>query len=345
MQRRVILLAALAAAHARVAAAQVADAPANAGSGGGSGSGSGSATSAAPDGGGDPDAPGMEADAPPGKSFHGPFQSSHLFSMPVADTVGAYMITISGDGSLLQQPGFLTAEGVIAAGFGDIAQLEYRHSEAISVTGVNAPVPGVGVQLKLPLPQGDGIPAFAIAYRRGVPRDEDMGATRITETVTDFYVVGRLRIPHATWLTLHGGLRYSSAELALSGTSTASETKQLWLPAGGYEVQMNADARIIGEIQLAPQFSLPMTATPQIGYAVIGRFGLRWALVPELTLDASLGYQVDSYDMQPGGGIRDVVQQWDIRLGAEVFVPWGALACRAVGAFCEERRKHKETSP
>jgi hypothetical protein len=26
---------------------------------------------------------------------------------------------------------------------------------------------------------------------------------------------------------------------------------------------------------------------------------------------------------------------WDIRLGAEVFIPWGALACRATGAFCE----------
>jgi hypothetical protein len=37
----------------------------------------------------------------------------------------------------------------------------------------------------------------------------------------------------------------------------------------------------------------------------------------------------------PGNDFRDVVQQWDIRLGAEVFVPWGALACRAAGVFCD----------
>jgi hypothetical protein len=306
------------------------------------GTGSGSDLAVA-DGDGDADSAAMERDAPPGKSFTGPYQSSRLFSMPVADTVGAYMVTLSGDGSLLQQPGVLTAAGVFAIGFGDIAQLEYRHSEAISITGVNAPVPGIGVQLKLPIPEHVGVPAFGIALRKGLPRGEDEGGTHVNETVTDLYVVGRLRIPHATWLTLHGGLRVSSATEALSGTGTQSVSRLMWLPAGGYEVQMNPQARIIGEIQLAPQFSLPTeTAAPAIGYAVIGRFGLRWSLIPELTIDASLGYQIDQFDMLPNSGLRDVVQQWDIRLGAEVFVPWGALACRAVGAFCDERRKHKE---
>ena len=71
--------------------------------------------------------------------FRGPFHSSRLFAMPTADVIGAYMFSVSLDGSLLQQPGVLTSAGVIAAGFGDIAQLEYRHTEAISVTDVNAP--------------------------------------------------------------------------------------------------------------------------------------------------------------------------------------------------------------
>jgi hypothetical protein len=57
--------------------------------------------------------------------------------------------------------------------------------------------------------------------------------------------------------------------------------------------------------------------------------------VPSVVLDGSLGYQLANQNGVPGDGPRDVVQQWDIRLGAEVFVPWGALACRTVGAFCE----------
>jgi hypothetical protein len=51
-------------------------------------------------------------------------------------------------------------------------------------------------------------------------------------------------------------------------------------------------------------------------------------------IDGSINYQADV------GRIADVatldaIVQWDIRLGAEVFVPWGALACRAVGVFCD----------
>ena len=339
MQRRALLLAVLASARAAAADPAPAVDPVPA---------------PAADGGGDADAPAMAADAPPGKSFHGPFQTSRLFSMPVADVVGAYMISISGDGSLLQQPGALTSAGVLAVGFGDIAQLEYRHTEAISVTGVNAPLPGVGVQLKLPIPEHVGVPAVGIAFRLGVPRDEAFDGTRVRETVTDLYLVGRLRIPHATWLTLHGGARISSAKLELSGDPTsvtahgAFETdKVLVLPTGGYEVVMNREARIVGEVALAPQFNwMPGgAADPTIGYAVIGRFGLRWVLLPEITIDASLGYQIDSHDTSPDSGLRDVVQQWDIRLGAEVFVPWGAVACRTVGAFCDERRKHSKESP
>src|SRR5215216_2183024 len=62
--------------------------------------------------------------------YAGPFPSSRLFAMPIADVVGAYQLSLSGDGSLLQQPGVLSSAGVAALGFGDLAQLEYRHTEA-----------------------------------------------------------------------------------------------------------------------------------------------------------------------------------------------------------------------
>jgi hypothetical protein len=121
----------------------------------------------------------------------------------------------------------------------------------------------------------------------------------------------------------------------------ADQKRLLWLPTGGYEIQMNKVARIVGEIALAPQFATMPGAgmTPAIRYGVLGRFGLRWSLIPAITLDASIGYQLDdAYGLSVSGSARDVVQQWDIRLGAEVFVPWGALACRAIGVFCQSER-------
>nr|MBA2542862.1 hypothetical protein [Deltaproteobacteria bacterium] len=145
--------------------------------------------------------------------FRGPFQSSRLYTMPAADTVGPYVLSISGDGSLLQQPGILTSAGVIAVGFGDIAQLEYRHTSAISITGFNAPVPTVGVQLKVPIPEYPNVPAFGAAFRIGVPRAEDFDGVGIDETVHDLFLVGRLRFEFASWLTLHGGVRVSSAKI------------------------------------------------------------------------------------------------------------------------------------
>jgi hypothetical protein len=126
-------------------------------------------------------------DATLGQMFAGPFHTSRLFSMPTADVIGAYIMSFSGDGSLLQQPGVLTSAGVLAIGFGDIAQLEYRHP-AISVT-VNAPVPAVGVQLQIPMPI-----ALIGVRRRGSDRrtaHEQFGAP--AEKVTDFYLVTRRR--------------------------------------------------------------------------------------------------------------------------------------------------------
>jgi hypothetical protein len=261
--------------------------------------------------------------------FRGPFQSSRLFAMPVADTVGAYMIALSGDGSLLQQPGVLTSAGVLAIGFGDVAQLEYRHTGAISVTGIDAPLPAVGVQLRLPIPERPYVPAIGLAFRLGVPRDEDVAGVTVTERVTDFYVVARERLGA---VTLHGGVRVSPASIQLSGLGKTDRT--LVLPTAGFEIATSRETRIVGEGALVPQFHWqPGDSAALIGSGVLARLGLRWAVLSWATFDASFGYQLDSA-MGSGSGPRDVVQQWDIRLGAEVFVPWGALACRALGVFC-----------
>jgi hypothetical protein len=269
---------------------------------------------------------------PLARMIRGPFRSARLFAMPTTDVIGAYVLTVSGEGSLLQQPGVLTAAGVLALGFGDIAQLEYRHTEAIGVTGVNAPVPAVGVQLKLPLPERPNWPAFGVAFRLGVPRSEVLEGKLVDETVTDLYIVGRLRPSFAPWLTLHGGTRISSAKAEPFGGAEARQ-RTLLLPTAGYEIEMNPSATIVGEIALAPQFQwMPaVEARPTIARGLLGRLGMKWRIVPAVVLEGSLGYQVD--DAAPTEGF-DAVVAWDIRLGAAVFIPWGALACRAVGVFC-----------
>jgi hypothetical protein len=290
--------------------------------------------------------------------MRGPFQSSRLYTMPAADTVGPYVLSISGDGSLLQDTGILTSAGVIALGFGDIAQLEYRHTSAISITGINAPVPTVGMQLKLPIPEIPNVPAFGVAFRLGVPRLEQFGAVGVEETVHDLFLVGRLRFEFARWLTLHGGVRVSSAQIDVGGDTLAATRRTgcelieggtkvgcqrtMWLPTGAYELQMNPTAKIVGEISLAPRFFyMPGAADdPRIRYGLLGRFGMRWNMLPSLIIDGSIGYQVDVATNLPDEGPGAIVN-WDIRLGAEVFVPWGALACRAIGAFCESRARGK----
>jgi hypothetical protein len=273
--------------------------------------------------------------------FRGPFQSSRLFAMPTADVLGAYMMSLSGDGSLLQEPGVLTSAGVFAIGFGDIAQLEYRHTAAISVTGVNAPLPAAGVQLKIPFPERPNVPVFGIALRIGVPRTEELGGTTVEEKVTDFYGVVRWRHARARWLTLHGGVRYSFAHVALEHDPTRTArfdlpTRRLVLPTSGVEITMNPEAKLVAELAEAPRFRwmAGTAADPVIGKGLLVRLGVRWAILPSVILDGTLGYQTQLGDAVPAEGPSAVVQ-WDIRLGAEVFVPWGALACRATGAFCE----------
>jgi hypothetical protein len=281
----------------------------------------------------DPDeAPAVrKPDATAGEIFGGPFTSSRLFAMPVADVVGAYMVSASFDGSLLQQPGVLTSEGALAIGFGDLAQLEYRHTEVVSVTGVDAPVPTVGAQLELPIPARPNVPALAVAYRQGLTRSEQVAGQAVNEKDTDVYVVMRERFAAAPWLTLHAGMRIALGHIDVSGGTSGDRT--LVLPTGGIDLAMSATAHLIAEAAQVPSFTL--APSPSIGKAVLARIGLRWRVIPAVSLDASLGYQRDAADAQAGGGPRDIVQQWDIRLGVEVFVPWGALACRALGAFCE----------
>lgn len=264
--------------------------------------------------------------------MRGPYRSSRLFVTPVADTVGPYILAISYDGSLLQEPGILSSAGVLAIGFGDIAQLEYRHTSAISLDEASAPVPAVGVQLAAPLPRRPMWPSVALAFRLGVPRRQDLGGLIVDETVTDLYLVARQRLPlGAARIDVHGGVRMSSAELVLGGSGTGREQRRLFLPAGGIAVDVGDGAVAIAEVGLAPSFDQMPGGAPMIGTGVIGRVGVRWFLHPALSFDASVGYQVD--DATSPAGIESVVD-WDIRLGGELFVPWGAIACRTASLFC-----------
>ena len=270
--------------------------------------------------------------------FGGPFASSHLFAMPTADVVGAYLLSVHGEGSLISESGAYSFAGVAAIGFGDLAQLEYRMSAAYSnLDNREVRLPSLGVQFKIPVAEHKYLPAFAIALRLGLPREETLndGTTirKFSEHVNDLYVVGRLRL----WgplrrVTLHGGLRAGAA-------SINSISKILYLPAGGWEIQMTPRTRLAGELALIPVFA-PSTAggvdTSVVETKPQGRLGIRWTIHPAVVLDASLGYRIEvaRFDQRVTGGL-DTLIDWDIRLGAEVFVPWGALICRAGGGLCQ----------
>lgn len=284
----------------------------------------------------EPIAPARRRDATAAQIFAGPFRSPRLFAMPVADVVGAFQLSLSGDGSLLQETGILTSAGVAAIGFGDVAQIEYRHTTAIGIGRLTAPVPAVGVQLQAPLPAS--WPGIAIAFRLGVPRRETLDELPVDETVTDLYVVTRVRLPGALdRLTFHGGARVSSARIErpeLGDDGAAQRT--MVLPAIGLDLAATATTRAIAELGLAPQFRFDPASDPRPGvdYGLLGRAGVRWAIAPAVVLDASVGYQLEVARSRPAEGPGSLVQ-WDIRLGGEVFVPWGALFCRATGGFCE----------
>ncbi|MEZ4403098.1 MAG: hypothetical protein R3B06_23950 [Kofleriaceae bacterium] len=279
--------------------------------------------------------PPRHRDATTAEIFAGPFRSPRLFAMPVADVVGAYQLSASGDGSLLQETGLLTSAGVLAVGFGDIAQIEYRHTTAIGIGHLTAPVPAVGVQLQAPLRERPWVPALAIAFRLGVPRRETIAEQPVDEAVTDLYLVSRLQLrgPLAG-ATIHAGARVSSAKITRPGDLAV--TRLMVLPSLGIDVAAAPHARMVAELGLAPQFRFDpaLAPTPRVDYGVLGRAGVRWAALPAVTLDASVGYQLEVARGQPADGPGAIVQ-WDIRLGGEVFIPWGAIACRVTGGFCD----------
>ncbi|MBK9036486.1 MAG: hypothetical protein IPL61_35440 [Myxococcales bacterium] len=270
--------------------------------------------------------------------FRGPFRSPRLFAMPVADVVGAFQLSLSGDASLLQEPGILTSAGVAAIGFGDVAQIEYRHTTAVGIGRLTAPIPAVGVQLQAPFRERPWVPAVAIAFRLGVPRRETVSGEPVDESVTDLYLVTRLRMRGPlTGLTVHTGARVSSAKIARPGLGPDGERQRVMvLPALGLDLQATDVTRAIAEISLAPQFRFDpdVDAAPRVDYGLLGRVGVRWAALPAVVLDDSVGYQLEVGRGQPDDGL-DASVQWDIRLGGEVFVPWGAIACRVTGGFCE----------
>jgi hypothetical protein len=58
--------------------------------------------------------------------------------------------------------------------------------------------------------------------------------------------------------------------------------------------------------------------------------GLRWRLHQLVSLDASAGYLAKESGVTPSE-----VLQWDIRLGGELFIPWGAIACHLTNHLCQ----------
>lgn len=275
--------------------------------------------------------------------FDGPFTSSRLFAMPTADVVGPYQLSVSGEGSLLSETGAFSGSAVVAVGFGDIAQLEYRLAAAISTLQRSpVPLPTLGAQFKLPIAERKYLPAFAAALRLGLPRDESSldGLTRFEEKVTDLYVVGRLRL----WgplrrITLHGGLRVGAATIIEHGVGDAPDletAETVYLPAGGWEAQVTARSRFVGELALVPVFK-PVAGASEIGVKPFGRLGIRWVVHPSFVLDASIGYRLEVAALDPSDmrGSLNALVDWDMRLGLELFVPWGAILCRAGKVFCE----------
>ena len=275
-------------------------------------------------------------DATWGEIFGGPFTTSRLFAMPVADVVGPYQLSVSGEGSLLADAGALSGSAVVAIGFGDVAQLEYRLQAAVSALAPDpVPLGSLGVQLKAPFAERRYLPAVAAALRLGLPRAERSRGQRYREKVDDLYLVGRLRLwgPFAR-VTLHGGVRIGAASIE----AEAGRTKEtLILPAAGWEWQAFDRARFVGEVALVPTLDA-VAADPEarIGAKPFGRLGVRWQVHPAFIVDASLGYRLEvaRVDQSPVESARSVVD-WDIRLGGELFVPWGALLCLTGGVFCE----------
>lgn len=272
--------------------------------------------------------------------FRGPFRTSRLFGVPIADVVGAYQISLSGDASLLTLESTLSTSSVIAVGFGDIAQLEYRNAAAITTLEENPfGLPTVGVQLKAPFRRRAYVPDVAVALRFGLPRDEVAGDVIHSERATDLYLVARLPLwSSLRRVILHGGLRLSSAEIDSEGPGAPEDYREtLWLPAGGVQLAVGDDTALVAEVALVPRFA-PGDAgrASDIDSGIFGRAGVRWRLLPAVVFDASVGYRIEIERLGTSpSSMANALVDWDIRLGGEVFVPWGALACKTARIFCD----------
>src|SRR5262245_19328644 len=245
------------------------------------------------------DEPVRRPDASWGEIFAGPFTSSRVFAMPTADVVGPYQLSLSGEGSLLSETGAFSFNGVAAAGFGDLAQLEYRASAAVS-TLAREPVvlPTVGVQFKVPLPRRYWLPTFGLALRLGLAREEVApDGTTFTERASDLYFVSSLRL--WGWLkpvTLHVGLRVAAASIAAAPQMPGLELDDtLLLPGGAWEWQITRQTRLAGELALVPVLEpgMPNGAQSSMSYRPFGRLGIRWQLVAPFIFDASMGYRIE----------------------------------------------------
>jgi hypothetical protein len=264
--------------------------------------------------------------------------------MPSAEVVGAYQLSLSGDASLLTEARSLSLSSVVAIGFGDIAQLEYRRSEAVTEQiGLEDEdkafgLPTLGVQLKVPYRASGWVPATAVALRFGFPQSAEApdGLATHEQNVTDFYVVGRIE-PHRR-LRLHGGLRVSVAKIDSEGVNAPADFKKtVLLPAGGWEFVSSKSSVLVGELALVPVFKPGDSATlSEVSSGIFGRFGVRWRLLPYVVFDASVGYRIEVQRIDSNmSDMPNAFVDWDIRLGGEIFVPWGRLACRGLGALCK----------
>lgn len=270
--------------------------------------------------------------------FAGPFPSSRLFNMPTAEVIGAYQISLSGDASLLSENNVLSTSSVVAIGFGDIAQLEYRSSTAVTTLD-ETPVrlPSLGVQLEIPYRAPRFVPELAVALRFGIPRSEVSvdGSIEHEEQATDLYLVGRLPLGR---LILHGGVRATQAEITSQGPGAPENFESLlFLPAAGLEYQVTEQTLIAAEIARVPLFDPGDSTRPSdIKGGFFGRAGARWRIVPWLVMDASVGYRIEVERLDSSvGGMANALVDWDMRLGGEIFIPWGAVLCRRARMFCE----------
>ena len=280
----------------------------------------------------DPAAP---AAAPPSLQFH----SSHLFDVPTAQVVGAYQLELSGDASLLGEPGVLSTTSLLAIGFGDLAQLEYRHSSAVSSleSYKSFGLPTLGVQIEAPLPRRRWLPTVAVALRYGLPHDDATadGSATFAERATDLYVMASYDLGPAT---LHAGVRFASASIeAVSPTSASPPDIQqtLMLPAFGASISTSPRTSVIAEFSQTPSFA-PGNSThaSSLNTATFARAGVRWALLPGIAIDTSVGYHLEVARLTSSGDGATPLD-WDVRIGAEFTVPWGALACRSMKIFCQ----------